>query len=146
MDNEVIVRHCILNQDQILTCLKKFDSCFDPPFSNFVDLNEYSVKLFKNANFVIAKRGDEIIGMTAYYKNTEINEIYIPYIVVENRFQGYSLGKIMVSYLIDEFQNGYQAISLEVLKNNIRALGLYHKVGFVKVEDRGTKFLMKKII
>ena len=80
----VFVGHKQMCREEIIACLQKFDTCFDPPFSSSVDLTAYADKLFDNASFIIAQMNESIVGMIAYYKNRfgvvlEENEIMSVY-------------------------------------------------------------------
>jgi ribosomal protein S18 acetylase RimI-like enzyme len=131
-------------REEILACLKKFDTCFDPPFSSSVDLTDYADKLFDNAYFIIALMNESIVGMIAYYKNEKKRLLYIPYFVVDNNFQGCSLGTSLLKEMETRNVGGSDAISLEVLKSNRKAYSFYKRNGFRESEDRGIKFLMVK--
>ena len=140
----VFVGHKQMCREEIIACLQKFDTCFDPPFSSSVDLTAYADKLFDNASFIIAQMNESIVGMIAYYKNEEKRLLYVPYFVVDNNFQGFSLGTSLLKEMEVQNVGRSDAISLEVLKSNRQAYSFYKHKGFRELEDRGAKFLMVK--
>ena len=144
MLSEVFVGHKQMCREEIIACLQKFDTCFDPPFSSSVDLTAYADKLFDNASFIIAQMNESIVGMIAYYKNEEKRLLYVPYFVVDNNFQGCSLGARLLKEMEANNIGESYAISLEVLKSNRKAYSFYKRNGFMESEDRGVKFLMIK--
>lgn len=146
MDNLTIIAHKELRYEDILSFLVKFDSYFDPPFSNSVNLCEYATKLFHNAYFIVAELDKAIIGVLVYYKNNVNNELYIPYFVVDKMFQGRSIGRHMLEMLTINDDKTYSSVALEVVKSNIKARSFYLSNGFVYVEDRVDKYLMKMLL
>lgn len=144
MNRLITISHKELRLTHILELLKKFDKCFNPPFSQSIDLETYADKLSQHACFIVAEAESHIVGLLAYYRNDLENELYIPYLVVDNAFQGYSIGKYMLEKLINKHGNVYHAIVLEVVKTNLKALDFYKRNDFKETEDRGDKFLMIK--
>ena len=64
--------------------------------------------------------------------------------VVDNNFQGCSLGARLLKEMEANNIGESYAISLEVLKSNRKAYSFYKRNGFMESEDRGVKFLMIK--
>lgn len=144
MNSSIVITHKELKHEEILFFLKKFDSCFDPPFSDFVNIDDYAIKLFNNACFVVAESSNDIVGVLVYYKNQLQNEIYIPYLVVDLKFQSLSIGRHMLEELALRIESSYSTIALEVMKTNTRAITFYQSNAFVNVVDRGDKILMHR--
>lgn len=123
-------------------------SCFrmikdlPPPISQNLDIKAYSVKLSTYAYFLTCDSVGTIAGVLAFYRNEEAHQLYIPYLVTCDGFQGKGVATGMLKHLSCEFQGKYQTIALEVLKSNVSALHLYQKNNFKIREDRGDKFLM----
>jgi ribosomal protein S18 acetylase RimI-like enzyme len=146
MDSPIIITHKKLRHEEILSLLKKFDSCFDPPFSCSVNLEEYAIKLFNNACFVIAESANNILGILVYYKNQAQHEIYIPYLAVDLSFQSLSIGRHMLEELVRHVGLNYYTIVLEVMKRNTRAISFYRSNAFVCECERGDKLLMRRLL
>ena len=111
-----------------------------------MDLGAYSEKLYNHASFVAAEDNGEIIGLTAYYRNSEANQLYIPLICVDSSSRSRGVGSMMLSRLTELSAEGFCSIALEVKKTNIPAYQFYKKHGFIEKEDRGEKLLMEKTI
>ncbi len=131
-------------EQELLRLLLHFDDVFIPPFSCSIDLEQYAKKLQSHAFFICSVYGDKIVGILAYYKNTEINQLYIPYICVDPSMQGWGIGTDMIDFLVNKYLFSFSDIALEVLKTNMLGLSFYEKNGFHIMEDRGEKFLLKK--
>ena len=117
-----------------------------PPLSQNVDIQAYSERLRTHASFIVAEQNSEIIGLTAFYKNIEAGQLYIPLICVDSCFQGHGIGGKMLSTLQRIGEGKYHTIALEVRKSNNAAYRFYNKHGFKEKEDRGEKLLMLKYI
>lgn len=134
-------------KDAFMSLMQKADLCFTPPpLSESVDLGAYSEKLYNHALFVAAEDDGEIIGLTAYYRNSEANQLYIPLICVDSSSRSRGVGSMMLSRLTELSAEGFCSIALEVKKTNIPAYQFYKKHGFIEKEDRGEKLLMEKTI
>lgn len=146
MNSSIVITHKELKHEQILFLLKKFDACFDPPFSDSVNIDAYAIKLFNNACFVVAESNNDIVGVLVYYKNQTQQEIYIPYLVVDPRWQGLSIGRHMLEEMALYVESSYSTIALEVMKSNTRAIAFYQSNAFVGVMDHGDKMLMHRLL
>ena len=136
-----------LDLDVVLPLIRMADGNFTPRISESVDLEAYSKKLSKYANFLIAKDSDGYhAGFIAYYLNDETKQIYITLIVVDGTYQHYGIGSKMIQLLIEEESKGYRSIALEVRKSNKSARLFYKKHGFLAQEDRGNKILLYRIL
>lgn len=133
-------------KDAFMSLMQKVNQCFTPPLSDSVDLGAYSEKLYNHALFVAAEDNGEIIGLTAYYRNSEANQLYIPLICVDSSSRSRGVGSMILSRLTELSAEGFCSIALEVKKTNIPAYQFYKKHGFIEKEDRGEKLLMEKTI
>lgn len=135
-----------LAKDAFMSWMQKVNLCFSPPLSDSVDLGAYSEKLYNHASFVAAEDNGVIIGLTAYYRNNEANQLYIPLICVDSSSQSRGIGSMMLSRLAELSAEGFSSIALEVRKTNIQAYQFYKKHGFIEKEDRCEKCLMVKTV
>lgn len=131
-------------KEDFLSMMQKVDSFFTPPISDSIDLKAYSNKLYIYASFVMALKDNDIIGFTAFYKNNETKQLYIPIICVNPNNQSEGIGGRMLQTLEHMSSEGFHCIGLEVRKKNKKAYMFYKKHGFIEKEDRGLKYYMEK--
>ena len=136
------LRHLSLNEvyEWVTTCDEKF--C--PPRWNEERLSEHVLKLSQKAYFNLLIEKDIKVGFIAYYLNEEKKFAYITLIAVAHEFRGKGCSKILLDSFLTHISSDVEEVSLEVSKVNAPALGLYKKYGFVEIEDREEKVLMKK--
>ena len=100
------------------------------------DLPKVSIEEVNNnpfLNLVVYKENTEIIGYLNYsviYDKAELNYIFV---IPDSRKSGF--GSKMMEYLLSECKI-CENITLEVRKDNISAINLYKKYGFVEVAIR----------
>ena len=98
--------------------------------------NIWSLKVleedFKNSKFLVAKRNDEVLGFLSY--RIVLDELEIMNIVVREDYRRKGVASKMLSNLI--IKEDYEKINLEVNINNIAAITLYKKFGFMQVGNR----------
>ena len=126
----------------VTTCDEKF--C--PPRWNEERLSEYVLKLSEKAYFDLLVDNDNKVAFVAYYLNEEKRFAYITIIAVAKEFRGMGYSKTLLDSFLSHLQSDIENVSLEVSKLNTPALCLYKKYGFVEIEDRGDKVLMKTIL
>lgn len=146
MNRLITISHKELRLTHILELLKKFDKCFYPPFSQSIDLETYADKLSQHAYFIVAEVESQIVGLLAYYRNDLEKELYVPYLVVDEKWQGGAIGQGLLHELTITCYGSYQKIGLEVNIANIGAYRFYTRNGFIEKENRGTKLLMTKLV
>ena len=105
-------------------------------------------KIYAEANgihlFQLAKESDDteisvkISDITTNYVRTAL--------VVDEEWQGESIGQRLLQELTIACYGNYQKIGLEVDKANIGAYRFYTRNGFTEKENRVTKLLMTKLI
>ncbi len=128
------------------TLLQMCDQEFQPSLSQTMDLKKYAQKLSEKAQFVLALDKGEMAGFVAYYLNDDGHFIYVPLIWVSKVYQRKGIGQNLIGHLSELALIGYSSICLEVLKTNTTALAFYKNEKFEEEEDRGEKFLLKKIL
>lgn len=141
-----ILNSSFWSKEGFLLLMKKADKLFTPPISEGIDLKAYSEKLYAYASFVVCRDGKDVKGFTAYYKNVDAKQLYVTLICVDKQLQGQGLGSKMLEILESLKDEGFEAIALEVVKTNQTAYQFYKKHGFIELEDRGEKFLMRKTL
>ena len=100
---------------------------------SFID-KEYLINEFKNnpyAKVLILKEKDKVIGYIYYsdiYERVEINQFEI-----ENIHRNSGKGNLLLKEMIDKVNKD---ITLEVREDNVPAIKLYEKQGFIKKATR----------
>ena len=94
-------------------------------------------KIFDNAVTFEGWHDDQLIGMiAAYYNNLEITHGYITNVSVLKGYKGFGIASKLLKQTIDYGrENSFYQIELEVNINNIEAVKLYEKHGFVVVKQ-----------
>lgn len=141
-----ILNRSFWSKEGFLLLMKKADKLFTPPISEGIDLKAYSEKLYAYASFVVCRDGKDVKGFAAFYKNVGAKQLYVTLICVDKQFQGQGFGGKMLEILESLKDEGFEAIALEVVKTNQTAYQFYKKHGFIELEDRGEKFLMRETL
>ena len=131
---------------EVQRLLCNFDTMFSPALSNYVDIENYSVKLAKHAHFILCENEEEVVGYIAFYENRETKADYIPSICVRDTYRMNGIASLMMDFLSSQSPSEIEYVALEVRINNETAVCFYKKQGFVTKEERGDKILMIKQI
>ena len=110
-----------------------------------VNIEEYSKKLFANSVTFEAWTDKIIIGLIAAYFNDTINKTgYITTVSLMKGYMGSGIAsELMILCLGYAKRYNFKEINLEVHKDNIKAIRLYHKFGFLDYENKDEFILMK---
>lgn len=135
-----------LSSAEVQDLLGGFDKMFSPSLSSHINLVAFAEKLVNNAFFILCKNNEEIVGYIAFYENRDTRISYIPSVCVKDSYRSKGIASQMMGFLISQSHPVINSIALEVRKNNHSAVMFYKKQGFVEIEDRGEKILMKKNI
>lgn len=73
---------------------------------------------------------NHVVGFINYYEI--YNRLEIANFSVLEYFQNHGIGTKLLNYVIDKYQGKYENITLEVRKDNLKAINLYQKAGFKK--------------
>ena len=103
-------------------------------YNKFGNIWNYKVleEDFKNSKFLVAKRNNEVLGFLSY--RIVLDELEIMNIVVREDYRRKGIASKLLSNLI--IKEDYEKINLEVNINNIAAITLYKKFGFMQVGNR----------
>ena len=95
----------------------------------------------------VLREDGKFAGFTAYYKKT-MHEGALLFLDVSDEFRGKKYGEKLARFAIDELvKMGATTVSLWTRVDNLRAQGLYKKLGFVETyRDDGFMVLTKKDI
>jgi len=103
--------------------------------------HRYYQQSFADADFLLVLQGREPIGRV-YVARTDA-EINLVDIAISSDWRGKGIGAHLLGELIAESDGTGRAIILHVEPHN-PALGLYHRMGFVLVENRGAYDFMRR--
>lgn len=118
---------------EIADHLRECDTFFVPPLTERVKIKEYSQKIANLAVRFEAWSGDILVGLLAAYCNDQSQHTaYITSLSVLPRFQGLGIAsRILKKCIIYVTSLGFICIKLEVDNQNINAVKLYRKYGFL---------------
>lgn len=117
--------------------LEECKNLFEPPLDKRIDLHFYSKKLVDNAYTFEAWDGYTLIGLVAcYLNNDEAKEGFITNVSVIEKYHGQKISKSLVNQNITLAKKlGFKRIKLEVNKSNKKAINLYSRLGFYKINS-----------
>lgn len=129
-------------KEEIEIHLLKCSDSFIPPLSSYVNIEEYTLKIYNKANRVEAYYNNELIGLIASYSDEKNNEEFISNVSVNAEFRS----KNIASDLMNKFFNNkkYDSVILEVNENNSQAIHFYIKHNFKKIKTINNTIVMKK--
>lgn len=144
MSKSIVLRREKLSTQIVHKLLLELDPQFAQRLSKTVVLSEYAKKLSVHAYFVLAKSQDEYLGICAYYINNVSREYFIPYICIGILHRNVGVAKSIMKVICDDADLHHYKISLEVRKDNIGAINLYHKYGFIETSVGDHKISMTR--
>ena len=88
-----------------------------------------------NSYYIVAKTNNNIVGFAGI--KTVLDEADIMNVVTKKDIRNSGIGSALFSAIIDYAKsNNVKKITLEVNENNLSAIHLYEKFGFVKIAER----------
>lgn len=122
------------------------DSNFMPPLSARREIIDYSRKISSKATRFEAWAGDSLVGLVAAYCNDHKTlAVYITNVSVLKERMGEGIAAYLMTKCVEHARAlGMRQICLEVASNNIPAINLYKKIGFVAENENGPFVSMKK--
>ena len=88
-----------------------------------------------NSYYIVAKINNNIVGFAGI--KTVLEEADIMNVVTKKDIRNSGIGSALFSAIIDYAKsNNVKKITLEVNENNLSAIHLYEKFGFVKIAER----------
>ena len=117
-------------EKHLLSC----DSFFEPPLSSYINIQEYSKKLFCKAINFEAWSEDRLIGLISVYLNDIKSKVaYISNVSFDLGYHNRGIASALLSKAIAySVEKGFQSIKLDVFERNTIAINLYLKMGFKK--------------
>jgi ribosomal protein S18 acetylase RimI-like enzyme len=129
---------------EIATHLARTDDAFLPRLSERVDIGEYAAKIADNAERFEAWANGSLVGLVAaYFNEADARAAYITSVsvIAEYRNQGLA-ARLLVECVEYAKRELYMGISLDVDRENQRAIALYEALGFSVVNVTGRTFRM----
>jgi ribosomal protein S18 acetylase RimI-like enzyme len=118
---------------QIVGHLSDCDVDFVPPLSERFEIKDYAEKIANKATRLEAWSGDKLVGLLAVYCNDQQQgSAFITSVSVLKEWKGRGIAAGLMQQCIAHVRTtGMRQISLEVARDNLPAIGLYEKSGFV---------------
>jgi ribosomal protein S18 acetylase RimI-like enzyme len=145
MSKSIQLRREKLSPHIVHKLLLELDPQFAERLSKTVVLSEYAKKLSEHAYFVSAQSQEGYLGICAYYINNVSREYFIPYICIGVSHRNVGVAGSIMKTICEDADLHHYKISLEVRNDNIGAINLYHKYGFVEVSVGNIKTSMARI-
>jgi len=132
------------SKNDIYSHLIECSNNFIPPLDKYVNIDEYSDKIYNKSVRFEAFCNNKLIGLIALYCNIKKNIGFITNISVNSNFFNSDISIIILDnckkYML---KNNYNYISLEVNKNNARAIRFYKKNKFIHTSSKKSNLIMK---
>lgn len=133
-----------MNKSTLAHIRNHLESCknnFSPKLQSYVNLTEYSQKLFLGATLFERFEDNELVGLIAAYDNNLDKIGFITNVSVETKHQGSGMSKSLLNECIEYYINKkYDLINLEVFKQNKKAINFYIKHNF-KIVNKEEKII-----
>ena len=128
------IRHNTASFDQIVNYLRDADDHFIPSLSDQVDIEVYAKKISDHAETIEAWQENTLIGLLAVYlNNAKYSSAYITSVSILKSFHGAGIAKKLMHDCIDLARRlNFDEVSLEVGRENGRAINFYLKIGFTE--------------
>lgn len=121
--------------------LSKINNEYRPPLDVKVDLRDYAEKILEHALLFVEESGIDIVGMVVLYCNNEREKkAYIPLVGVLPAYQRCGIaGRLMQEAIVHVRQQGYKVLGIH--SNNMVAVKMYTKLGFIVKDDSERKYM-----
>jgi ribosomal protein S18 acetylase RimI-like enzyme len=131
-------------QEQIYNHLISCSKSFTPELSSYVDIKGYSKKLYENSRRIELIVDDILIGLIAFYNNSDQKNLYITNISVVPEYHNQGVAQILLDTCKSRCTDlQYNNITLEVFKNNKPAINFYEKNDFILHETKDNVLILK---
>lgn len=126
----------IIIDEMTISDLEKIKEILQTEFDEFWTYSVFESEL-KNTNskYFVAYENDEVVGFAGVTGSFDVAEIMNIVTKKDHRKKGIARG-LLKKLIIYSTEQNYQKICLEVKANNVPAISLYEKNGFIKVGVR----------
>jgi 2-polyprenyl-3-methyl-5-hydroxy-6-metoxy-1,4-benzoquinol methylase len=135
----------IITQNKIQQHLITCSNSFIPQLDSYVNIKDYSKKIYDNAITFGKFNQDDLIGLVAAYDNLTEKFGWITNVSVDPNHSRKGIAGDLLDRCYEYFKNkGYSNIFLEVFLDNEKAIKLYIKQGFIKYKIKEGKMILKQ--
>ena len=128
-------------QQHLITC----SNTFIPSLDSYVDINDYSKKIFEQATLFSKFDGDKLVGLVAVYDNPTEKFGWVTNVSVDPNYSRKGIASKLLNECSKYFENKkYFNIFLEVFSDNKKAIKLYIKHGFTNYKIKDNKMTLKQ--
>jgi 2-polyprenyl-3-methyl-5-hydroxy-6-metoxy-1,4-benzoquinol methylase len=128
-------------QQHLTTC----SNTFIPSLDSYVDINDYSKKIFEQATLFLKFDGDKLVGLVAAYDNPTEKFGWVTNVSVDPNYSRKGIASELLNECNKYFENKkYFNIFLEVFSDNKKAIKLYIKHGFINYKIKNNKMTLKQ--
>jgi ribosomal protein S18 acetylase RimI-like enzyme len=118
---------------------------FVPNLSSYVNINEYSKKIFEQAVLFTKFDDDKLVGLVAAYDNPTEKFGWITNVSVDPNYFKKGIASELLDRCYKYFETKkYFNIFLEVFSDNEKAIKLYTKQGFTNHKIKNNKMILKQ--
>lgn len=121
-------------KQHLTTC----SNTFIPSLDSYVNIDDYSKKIFKQATLFTKFDNDKLVGLVAVYDNSIEKFGWVTNVSVDPEYSRKGIASELLNECNKYFENKkYFNILLEVFSDNEKAIKLYNKHGFInhKIND-----------
>jgi 2-polyprenyl-3-methyl-5-hydroxy-6-metoxy-1,4-benzoquinol methylase len=128
-------------QQHLTTC----SNTFIPSLDSYVDINDYSKKIFEQATLFSKFDDDKLVGLVAAYDNPTEKFGWVTNVSVDPNYSRKGIASELLNECNKYFENKkYFNIFLEVFSDNKKAIKLYIKHGFINYKIKDNKMTLKQ--
>ncbi|MEP6711602.1 MAG: GNAT family N-acetyltransferase [Ferruginibacter sp.] len=148
LQNKIIYKTGTASETQIAQHLTLCNNQFVPPLNQKVNIIVYAKKIAENSVTFEAWNNTELAGLVAAYFNDEKKvTVYITNVSTLKIFRGVGIATTLIKMCIENAAaQKFEAIILEVDKDNETALALYKKNKFIQMGIKNHSVIMRRII
>ncbi len=117
---------------------------FIPPLNTYVNIDEYSKKIYQNAKTFEMWDDYKLIGLAAAYCNSEAKICFLTNLSLLKDYQSLGLASTLMVNLINYAKDHeYKVINLEVNFLNEKAKNFYKEQGFIEKNENKNKNIIE---
>ena len=122
--------------------LEKCKNNFTPKLQSYVNLTEYSQKIFLVATRFERFEDNELVGLIAAYDNNLDKVGFITNVSVEEEYYGKGMSQSLLNECIKYYTDKkFDSINLEVFRQNKKAISFYLKHNFKIINNNEEKII-----
>jgi ribosomal protein S18 acetylase RimI-like enzyme len=128
-------------KDHLIIC----SDSFIPSLDSYVNIDDYSKKIFEQATLFCTFDDNKLVGLVAVYDNPIEKFGWITNVSVDPNYSKQGIATKLLDQCYQFFkEKNYLNIFLEVFVDNEKAIKLYNKQGFTKYKIKEKKMTLKQ--